>query len=445
MTTEILPVVGTKLILTENASVKPGETFKIPFSKVDYDTVGGYRNIPGRIYVPDNVDLIQVMCNAQIQANDSGTARIIQLYRNGNFLDQKSVRPNGNIYTSCPAWIGTFQATKGDYFEMAAYHDATVPLNLIAYGVDFSVIMMARKPLTSLVREWAKTLQVQASEWLKACGGSYPEVVKRAAGYGILILSGLAGWGPSTPFPHPKPFVGTYTPACIMFDIPGKTAENFIDDVRAINKDCLIFPYTTPLLDYTSAQWDTSTGVPPESNTWNPGNWENMEASLDAINIQCKGKHSGVYLDMIGYNMLTPGKRDELVYRCKRRGLNVMLNFMFASGLSADFALDCPHIGYGDYLLLEGWIHDGQNGFVREGSKAVAAMVKKNAARGVGMVCVTEEVDVPASLMHTGEYQEHFVEGRNEFSIWKEPGWAFEHQNRYYNYFPDPAVAYGTT
>ena len=448
------PHPAARLLLASNFNCPSGVNTAVPADGVDYDFCGAYRGTAGRLYVPPDADLVRVTANVYFNPSNSGTVRFAQIWKNGSFLGQDGPKPLGNVYATTATITRTFQVNQpGDadtYFEVKAYHDTGSNLAVLASSELFLEVLSRKPyyttgPALKTVQGFFWNGQLQSWEHILAnqFDNDYGALVSRLASFDVLNLGSVIGWGPGTDFPHPKTFAGSYTPLSPAFAFAGKTGPELLADLKSENPDVQIYLYTTPQLDHTENAWNASTGVPTQVTTWSPQSngdrWANYLNSIEAMRAGGDHLFDGIYLDLMGPGGIDRAKFDEAVLVAKRLGKSVMLNGVGASLSVAQFQLACPYLTYGDWIYCEGFSFDSTNGSTTTASTQVAALMAKQAGRGLRFACVVEELgETTDAGMETGTPATHLADGTALFNTYRQPGWALEHQRQQYDYIGTP-------
>ena len=390
----------------------------VPLSVV-FDGIGTVRPSIGntRMYAPPGARLVRFSGFLLFASNATGI-RSIALYKNNSFLMDQTNSALSGFATNADFGF-TVTCADGDYFELRAYQTSGGALNLT--GGQISAEILYRHPQAV----GGKRLLIYQGSWeaQEAAYGSYRALLNAVAQYDVLALSHVEAFGlpPYPLLPNPNGILdGGY-----------QKLKRLIHDYKDRNPRGIVFGYVSGAID--APTWDG--GGNPTTNTWTSTTYPNLNFWMD---LWTQDRHlpiDGFFFDHYASAFMSAAARDATSLIAKQRGKKLMVNMTSPSAANVQWAAECPHLAWGDYLCLEGFFRD--NGVdVLAATNAVLAEMPKHETRGLLLAAVNEEA--AATPINNGSVNN--LNGVSLFNSFYKPGWCYQYGRTSYDTIGAPGI-----
>lgn len=397
----------------------PNITYADAPLSVVFDGIGAVRPSVGntRMYVPPGTRLVRFSGFLRFASNATGI-RSVALFKNNSFLTDQTNNALSGFATNTD-FNFTVACVDGDYFELRAYQTSGGALNLNSGQISAEILYRHPQAVPG------KRLLIYQGLWetQETAYGGYRALLNAVAQYDVLAVSHVEAFGvaPYPLLPNPNGILdGGY-----------QKLKRLIHDYKDRNSKGIVFGYVSGAID--APTWDG--GGNPTNNAWTSTTYPNLNFWMD---LWTQDRHlpiDGFFFDHYASAFMSATARDAVSLIAKQRGKKIMGNITSPSAANVQWAAECPHLSWGDYLCLEGFYRD--NGVdVATQTNAVLAEMAKHETRGLLLAAVNEEA--AATPITNGSVNN--LNGASLFNSFYKPGWCYQYGRVSYDTIGTPAV-----
>lgn len=351
-------------------------------------------------------------------APNATSVRGVALYKNGVFVAQQIAPPVSGFDTTI-SFDFLSVAANGDYFDIRAYHVVGSAINVTAAQVLLEPL--ARNP--SFVPGKRLLIYQGAWETQETAYGSYRALLNAVSQYDVLAVSHVEAFG-AAPYPLlPNPNG--------ILDGGYQKLKRLIHDYKDRRPAGLVYGYVSAAID--APTWDGNGN--PTNNTWTSTTYPNLNFWMD---LWMQDRHlpiDGFFFDHYATTFMGTAARDASARIAKERGKKLMVNITSPGAAPVQWAAECPHLTWGDYLCVEGFYRD--NGAdTLTATNALLAEMAKHEARGLLLAAVNEEA-TGATINNASANNVNGVSLFNNFYV---PGWCYQYGRVTYDTIGTPAI-----